>query len=175
MTNLHEPVYLRFRGRTRRLPLLAIATALRRDASGAIEALEILINGPPETRPDGPCSPPPIPGEGGKGGGERSGTLGPGTFEQNLEERSERERSDGHARETMEPEAFARFLATQLGDERNLAAIRRLVARYPRDVLGQALRLTLEVPPERVRSSRGAIFTGIVRKLAAENVGPPPP
>lgn len=174
MTNLHEPVYLRFRGRTRRLPLLAIATALRRDASGAVEALEILINGPPETRSTTaePSSPPPIPGEGGKGGGERSGTLGPGTFEQNLEERSERERSDGDAREAMEPQAYARFLATQLGDERNLAAIRRLVNRYPRDVLGKALRLTLEVPPERVRSSRGAIFTGIVRKLAAENAGP---
>lgn len=166
MTNLQEPVYLRFRGRTRRLPLLAMAMALRRDAAGAAEALDILINGPPENRAAGPSSHPPRSGEGGTGGGERSDTLGPETFKQNLEERSERGRSLEPVREAMDAEAFAQLLAEQLGDERSLAAIRRLVAEHPHDVLGQALQLTLRVPPERVRSSRGALFTGIVRKLA---------
>jgi len=169
MTNLHEPVYLRFRGRTRRLPLFAMAWALRGAAPRAAEGLHLLINGPPENRTADPSSHPRRSGEGGKGGGERSETLGPETFEQNLEERSERERADEPVREAMDAEVFAQLLAKQLGDERSLAAIRRLVAEHPHDVLGQALRLTLRVPPERVRSSRGALFTGIVRKLAHTN------
>jgi hypothetical protein len=164
MTGLHESVYLRFRGRTRSVPLLAIATVLRRDAAGAATALDILINGPPEARQPVCPSSPPDSGEGGKGGGERSETSGSETFNENFEKRSETERSE---RKRSEPTDVARRFAVELSDEENVGAIHVLVDRYPAHVLEQALRLTLAVPPHRVRSSRGAIFTGIVRKLAA--------
>lgn len=189
MTNLHESVYLRFRGRTRRLPLVAIATALRRDARGAVQALEILIQGPPENREPTPAEHA-VPSERNRGEGVRGGvyperserraprseTIGTSTFPQELEERSDRERSDAPARERdVDDDAFARSVAIDLGDEDNLAAIRKLVLRHPRLVLEHARRAALAVPGDRVRSSRGAIFTGIVRKLAADGGRAPTP
>lgn len=58
-------------------------------------------------------------------------------------------------------------LVAQLGSDANRVAIERLASLHPRPLLYEALRRTLRIPPERIRSSRSAIFTGIVRKLAA--------
>lgn len=175
MTNLHESVYLRFRGRTRRLPLVAIATALRRDAAGAVQALEILIQGPPENRvsADAPATPAvsaapaTLHGEG----------VGGGVQEQQQEQTHmnlscEQEHGDGGAGEGAGP-ADVDTLIAQLGSDANRIAIERLASLHPRPLLYEALRRTLRIPPERIRSSRSAIFTGIVRKLAAD-VGRPP-
>jgi hypothetical protein len=98
-----------------------------------------------------------------------SDTVGNETSEENLDERSERERSERCAREPddIDDATLARVIASDLGED-NVHAIRKLVAMFPRAVLDEALRRTLAIPGDRVRSTRGAIFTGIVRKLAAE-------
>lgn len=187
MTNLHEPVVLRFGGHERTLPLIALAITLRRSPEQTARTLDVLIHGPPERRPasttDASVPLPPSHGEG-VGGGARSersassgsetiesGAMPCETFQKNIEaERSDPERSD---RERCAGESgvaiveLARRIAIDLGDENNERAIRRLVETYPRPVLEQALRRTLLIPVDRIRSTRGAIFTGIVRKLGA--------
>jgi hypothetical protein len=173
MTSLHEPVYLRFRGRTKRLPLLAIAVAMRRDGPAAATALEILINGPPadpaplQEQPSGPHHDSRGEGVGGgvypgrsQRGAQRSE---PKPIEENVH-RSERSGS-----EVADDEAFARSIAVDLGDEGNVASIRKLVALHSRDLIERACRAALLVPAHRVRSSRGAIFTAVVRRLADES------
>lgn len=192
---LQEPVMLRFRGHERTLPLAALALSFRRSPDRIATILEFLIQGPPERRAppttEAPRPLPPARGEGVGGGAcpERSETLGPetigsetsGTLERNLQERSDPLRSERerHARETdIDAPASADLalrLAMDLGDRENVAALRRLVDQHPTEVLDRALRLTLAVPAERIRSSRGAIFTGIVRKLAAKTVRDPIP
>lgn len=183
-TLLQEPVLVRFRGHERALPLASIALTFRRSPERTASSLEYLIQGPPEDRsPTTPGAPVPLPparGEGERGWGT-SETLEPGTngsetsgsetLDRNLEERSgpersERERSDGRARDhEVDDATLARMIAIDLGDEDNLGAIRKLVAAHPRALVDQALVRALAVPADRVRSSRGAIFTGIVRRL----------
>jgi hypothetical protein len=179
MTNLHEPVYLRFRGRTRRLPLLAIATALRRDADGAVASLEILINGPPETRDPVVATTiaPPAPvsatrhGEGDIGGGVQPQEQ----TQLSMSCEQEHEQGVGGAGEGVQRANLVDALAAQLGSDANRVALRKLAEAHPAPVLYEALRRTMRIPPERIRSSRSAIFTGVVRKLAAETAGPPTP
>lgn len=173
MTSPHEPVRLRFHGRMRRLPLMSFAAAFQRDIKTTARALDTLIQGPPENHAEaGPpedaadnhrSGPLPAHGEGGKGGGVRSERSG--TFDQDLESRSERERSAvGGASER----AIADRLARALDDTENFAAILTLVRAYPEPLLDEALRRTLAVPADRIRGTRGAIFTGILRKLAGQ-------
>lgn len=168
MTSPHEPVRMRFRDHMRRLPLMSFAAAFQRDVESTARALDTLIHGPP----DGGAAPPlshdnrtgipviPLRGEGGKGGGERSETS-----KENLEERSERERSRFAPRANERD--LAHRLATALDDTENFAAILKLVRTYPEPLLDDALRRTLAVPADRIRGTRGAIFTGIVRRLAS--------
>ena len=192
---LREPVKIGFRGHERALPLAALALSFRRSPERTATALEYLIQGPPEGRPNAP-SEEPAParedrGEGVGGGvrSERSETLEPRTIgsetfgsetlEQEIEKRSDRkrsERSDGdrRAREDVDDDELARRFAVDLADEANVAAIRKLVVTHPRSLLEQALRRALAVPADRIRASRAAIFTSIVRKLADEGSQPTP-
>ncbi len=62
----------------------------------------------------------------------------------------------------------ARELAIQLDDVANVAAIEQLVRMHARDTIDEALGRTLAIPSERIRKSRGAAFTAIVRILAEE-------
>lgn len=182
MNDLHEPVYLRFRGRTRRLPLLAIATALRRDATGAVEALEILINGPPESRIDAAAPLAATAHVSATRAGE--GDIGGGVHEQPQEQtqlsmscEQEHEQGDGGAGEgarTPGPNLID-TLAARLGSDANRLALRKLAEAHPAPILHEALRRTMRIPPERIRTSRSAIFTGIVRKLARESPSPSNP
>jgi len=177
MTHAHEAVYLRFRGNMRRLPLVSFAAALRRDLGGAATALEILILGPPENRAtEGPGSSPER--EGGKGGGTRSiarsavgpesiGTMGP----EEDPHRFDPDRSNGTAPSESDRD-LARRIAVAIEDAENVAAIERLVTTYPRGTINLALDRTLAVPAERIRVTRGALFTSLVRKLA-EHAGSP--
>lgn len=64
---------------------------------------------------------------------------------------------------------LAHELAAALQDEANLAAFVALTRRYPHWLLMEALRRTLAIPDERIRKSRGALFTAIVRILAREH------
>jgi hypothetical protein len=56
-------------------------------------------------------------------------------------------------------------LARSLGEEASLPVLERLVADHPEALLRRALAVTLRVPAERIRSSRTAYFTGVVRRL----------
>lgn len=171
MTSPHEPVRMRFRDHMRRLPLMSFAAAFQRDLESTARALDTLIQGPPDAGAGPPLSHDnrtgspelPLHGEGGKGGGERSETL-----KENLRERSDR--SD-RERSRWAPQAndrdLAHHFATALDDTENFAAILKLVRTYPEPLLDDALRRTLAVPADRIRGTRGAIFTGIVRRLAS--------
>lgn len=176
---LQEPVTIGFRGHERALPLAALALSFRRDPERTATALEFLIQGPPEGRPTSPpeafAPPYEVRGEGVGGGvhSERSETFGfrtsgSETLEQKLDERSDPKRSERErrARGMRSDAELARQIAIDLRDEVHVVAIRKLVAAHPRPLLDDALHRTLTVPADRVRSSRGAIFTGIVRKLA---------
>lgn len=166
MTNPHEPIYLRFRGHMRRLPLMSFAAAFRSDVAATTRALDTLVRGsfnPPPPRDDSKSVALPLPGEGGKGGGERSETS-----DQDPKERLERKRSCPPS----ERELASRF-ATALDDTENFAAVLKLVRTYPEHLLEEALRRTLAIPLERVRGTRGALFTGIVRRLARDGWSAP--
>lgn len=172
MSNSHEPVYLRFRGQMRRLPLMSFAAAFRSDVEASARALDTLLgrsSEPPVVPPPPPDEPPrldsPLPGEGGKGGGERERS---GTFVQYRKERSERER---HV--PTDERALAHRFATALDDTENFAAVLTLVRMHPESLLDEALRRTLAMPAERLRGTRGALFTGIVRRLARDGWSPP--
>lgn len=83
----------------------------------------------------------------------------------------EPERPD--AREgTPTRETLAAHLARSLGDEANLQGLERLVASHPEAVLRRALAVTLRVPAGSIRSSRGAYFTGVVRRLLTNSPDP---
>lgn len=84
---------------------------------------------------------------------------------------------ESHARnedvtEHTSDEEYAIHLARALDDMQNLPAIERLVREHPIAVLEEALRRTLKVPLSRVRGTRGALFTGIVRRLARSGAPP---
>lgn len=177
MMNLHEPVYLRFRGRTRRLPLIAVAAALRRDALGAAESLEILISGPPELRPGVTPTPSRVTHVPASSVPRGEGDIGGGVHEQvpvSLCCRQEH-RDGGVGEGGRDATAFAEAIAAQLGPAVNRAALRRLVSMYPEPILSEALVRTMRIAPERIRTTRGAVFTGIVRKLATDDKHSPTP
>lgn len=67
---------------------------------------------------------------------------------------------------------LAEHLARSLGDEANLQGLERLVASHPEALLRRALAVTLRVPTGRVRTSRGAYFTGVVRRLLKNSSDP---
>ncbi len=178
MSSAQESVYLRFRGHSRRLPLVSLAAALRRDVQGAADALEILIQGPPESRADAPSVAPSV---GGKGGRDRSfvrsdaarGTQSVETIESGEKLKGGRSiGSEPSARDESDHEV-ARRIAYALGDTENVGAIERLVATYPRATIELAFDRAKAVPPERIRVTRGALFTSLVRKLA-EHAGSHP-
>lgn len=60
----------------------------------------------------------------------------------------------------------AEFLADLLNDHANLSVLKTLVAHTPPATLKAALDETLAVPAERIRKTRGAYFTAIVRRLS---------
>lgn len=80
----------------------------------------------------------------------------------------ERYRAPSEEGQRSDLQSLADYLATQLGDHANIAALRVLVGRYPRSLLAEALRRTQAIPEDKIRKSRGAAFTAIVRILARE-------
>jgi len=60
----------------------------------------------------------------------------------------------------------AREIAALLGDAHSVAGIEVLMREHPGPLVDEALRRTLAMAPEKIRKSRGACFTGIVRTLA---------
>lgn len=91
---------------------------------------------------------------------------GPETFGTPEPERPDA-REGTHADGTL-----AAHLARSLGDEANLRGLERLVAGHPEALLRRALAVTLRVPAGRIRSSRGAYFTGVVRRLLTNSPDP---
>jgi hypothetical protein len=59
-------------------------------------------------------------------------------------------------------QALAVELATTLGDTRNFACYLSLTKRFQEAYLRQALGLVMQVPKERIRKSRGALFVYLV-------------
>jgi hypothetical protein len=82
-----------------------------------------------------------------------------------LERSSERYRCPG---DEIDDEEYLHGLAEKLGDQANLRALRVLARRHPRAILDEAMRRTLAIPSERIKKSRGACFTAIVRVLNGE-------
>lgn len=121
------------------------------------------------------------PGEGGKGGmGHVNGDV-----ERNVNE-NDKENIDSNVNDTDETFLNATFgegeglgeetpprdislaerLAKALSDPSSLHCYERLVLQHPPERLERALELTLVVPVERLKKSRGAYFMGVVRTLA---------
>ncbi len=61
----------------------------------------------------------------------------------------------------IDPDAISRAL----GDEAGIAAIRRLVAQAPSELVELALARTLAIPASQIRRSRGAYFSTVLRGL----------
>ena len=64
------------------------------------------------------------------------------------------------------PQTLAQVLASELGDSRSRGYLGHLAQQYPPELLHEALRRTLAVPRERIRTTRGAYFVGVLRALA---------
>lgn len=160
MTSSHEPVRMRFRGQMRRLPLMSFAAAFGRDVASTARALDTLIQGPPDPVL---ASLPSLlrSGEGGMGGGVQEQTH------MSCHVDNEQNMGIGGPGERGIPETTKEITAL-LGAEANPLAIEKLVREHPRSLLLEALRRTQAIAPERIRQSRAALFTGIVRRLARE-------
>jgi hypothetical protein len=65
-------------------------------------------------------------------------------------------------------DALALEIAQQFGDEANLAFYRGLCAEYPRAMVYRAFREALSVPLHKIRSSRRALFTYLLRQYDQE-------
>lgn len=100
-------------------------------------------------------------GKGTMGEGERSETL------ENIYLSKRSETFGGGLGEETRPEALAESLAIALDDPGSIGGYLKLTRVYPAALLREALRRTLFIPGSRIRTSRGACFTAIVRKLAA--------
>ncbi len=55
-----------------------------------------------------------------------------------------------------------------LADRTNAACYHAYARRYPREVLDRALGIAIACPEDRVRTSRGALFVAMVKRLAAQ-------
>ena len=92
---------------------------------------------------------------------------------------SESRRSDAREAGDDGP-SLAQRIAASLGDAQNLAALERVVRRYPETVVLRALELTLRVPRGHIRKSPGAYFTGVLATLTRnpnphDRIAPPAP
>ena len=165
MTSPHEPVRMRFRGHMRRLPLMSFAAAFGRDVASTARALDTLIQGPSEL----PLPPSlPLPGEGGKGGGVQEQTQ---QITMSCDVDNKQDMGNGGLGERGIAET-AKEIAALLGADTNALAIEKLAREHARPLLLEALRRTKAIAPERIRTSRAAVFTGIVRRLAREGWAP---
>lgn len=161
-------ILLRLGTTERRVPLVAIAAVLRVQPSALRDALGRLLLG---AHPIVPV----VEGE---------PTEGEERFVSIISFRERTERSfdqvvstkGGGAGEenTARPvNPTAEDLAAALDDWSSLGHLRLLAARYPSALLDDALRRTLAVPRDRIRKTRGAYFTGVVKALGA-GCSPPP-
>jgi len=66
-------------------------------------------------------------------------------------------------------EKLARELAKALDDERNLAFYRYAVTHYPEAFLRKTLSIVKDVPYEKIRKSRGALFNYLLHQYGAES------
>ena len=67
---------------------------------------------------------------------------------------------------TEEQKQFAFTIATKLVDMPALSLYEDFVRRIPREVLEELLEKTLSIPQEKIRRTRGALFTFLVKKHA---------
>ena len=71
--------------------------------------------------------------------------------------------------------ALGSYIATILKDEENIDFYQNLALEYPRDVIRRALADVEKVPDSRIKRSKGALFTYLVRKYGkAEGKGKTP-
>lgn len=67
---------------------------------------------------------------------------------------------DGHE------EALASELAEKLGDPKGIALYRKIAKQYEEPYIRSMLSQVMEVPPDRIRTSRGALFTWMIHHHA---------
>ncbi len=60
-------------------------------------------------------------------------------------------------------------LAKRIGNGESLSYYRSVCERYPQEVIARALSDAEATPPERIRKSKGALFTFLVKKYDQEN------
>lgn len=63
---------------------------------------------------------------------------------------------------------LAQEIAAKLDDEENLALYQKYCQKYPKDIILQSYRLALNTPLDRIKKSRGALFTYLVLKTVKE-------
>lgn len=68
----------------------------------------------------------------------------------------------------------AHDLQAALGDDANLTALASTVRDVPVPIVREALAQALAVPSTRLRASRAALFTAIVRRMSPKNSNPSP-
>lgn len=187
------PVSIACSGRTRTLPLLSLAAALRVDTQRLEIPLRVFLglgefaefsgefSQPERSEPNVSVPSEPnvtfdsVPSERSERSERTSlypSTLGSsgapfkGAPDEHPNDQNERSETLRENDETTLDEA-AKVLALALDDLPNIAAIRVLVRAHPPERLEEALKRTIAIASTDVRRSRGAIFTGITKRLAA--------
>ena len=65
-------------------------------------------------------------------------------------------------------ELLAAHIAIALDDRDNYSIYRRLASKYPEELLRKVLAEVRKVPQEKIRKSRGALFTYLVKRYAGK-------
>jgi hypothetical protein len=66
-------------------------------------------------------------------------------------------------------ESLAQELAERLGDPEGLPLYRKVANQYTESSIRQIIRRVLEVPDERIRTSRGALFNWLIHHHGTRN------
>lgn len=167
-------VEIRLGDRSRTVPPESLAAALRLPPAMIRTSLARLLFAYFDRNANDTDSAPREPTEG--VGDAPSETLGSDVSEQ-PDNSPRRDRSDGErwgpTGASVQAHLDARALADALDDHAHLVALEALVAHHTAAHLRAALTITLARPPSSIQSTRGAYFTGVLRRLAEGAPAPP--
>ncbi len=74
----------------------------------------------------------------------------------------------GHPSSAVEEDILAREICQSFDDQENLALYQSYIRKYPREIIEKAFKEALKLPSKKIKKTRGALFTYLVKYYAEE-------
>jgi hypothetical protein len=75
-----------------------------------------------------------------------------------------------HQDSVVKEDLLARKICRDFRDEENLSLYQFYVRKYPREIIQEAYRETIKIPAKKIKKTRGALFTYLVKHYAEEKI-----